>query len=64
MFEPGMGDERLYITIPWRKVLSIYKMAEHKGRKNLCPFKFQETVDAFYFEKQSNSTGKITAIIL
>lgn len=59
VFEPGMGDERLYITIPRRNVLSIYETAEHRGRNNFYPFKFQETVNAFYFEKQSNSSGKI-----
>lgn len=64
VFEPGLGDERLHITIPWRNALSIYEMAAHKGRKNFYPFKFQETVDAFCFEKQSNSTGKISAITL
>lgn len=64
VLEPGLGDERLYITIPWRNALSIYETAVHKGRKNFYPFKLQETVDAFCLEKQSNSTGKISAITL
>lgn len=49
---------------PLKECASIYQMAVHKGRKNVYPFKFQETVDAFCLEKQSNSTGKISPITL
>lgn len=60
----GAGRWKALHYNPLKECASIYQMAVHKGRKNVYPLKFQETVDAFCLEKQSNSTGKISAIAL